>query len=96
MGKQIADYAAMRLIDVPYRLLAGTKERSTSRGLANVEAAGTEEILSTALKGTHCAHLVWYAYKQFDIDLDSDGGIIVTPTDIQNSDYLDIIQTYGY
>ncbi|MBQ7919640.1 MAG: hypothetical protein IJ324_06850 [Lachnospiraceae bacterium] len=45
---------------------------------------------------THCAHLIWYAYKQFGIDLDSDGGIIVTPTDIQNSPYLEVVQSYGY
>lgn len=48
------------------------------------------------LSGTQCAHLVWYAYKQFGIDLDSDGGIFVTPYDIQNSPYLEIVQSYGY
>ncbi len=45
---------------------------------------------------TQCAHLIWYAYKQFGIDLDSDGGIIVTPSDIQNSPYLEVVQSYGY
>lgn len=45
---------------------------------------------------TQCAHLIWYAYKQFGIDLDSDGGIIVTPVDIQNSPYLEVVQSYGY
>ncbi len=45
---------------------------------------------------TQCAHLIWYAYKQFGIDLDSDGGIIVTPADIQNSPYLEVVQSYGY
>lgn len=53
-------------------------------------------IFDEELRGTHCAHLVWYAYKQFGIDLDSDGGLIVTPNDIQNSDYMEKIQTYGY
>ena len=48
------------------------------------------------LSGTQCAHLVWSAYKQFGIDLDSDGGIFVTPYDIQNSPYLEIVQSYGY
>ena len=48
------------------------------------------------LSGTQCAHLVWYAYKQFGIDLDSDGGLFVTPYDIQNSPYLEVVQSYGY
>ena len=98
--KQIADYAETQLVDVPYLLVAGILERSFSERGSTVEAAGqaTEQTakLSKALKGTQCAHLVWYAYKQFGIDLDSDGGVIVTPFDIQNSEYLDIIQTYGY
>lgn len=98
--KQIADYAETQLVDVPYLLVAGILQRSFSERGSTVEAAGqaTEQTakLSKTLKGTHCAHLVWYAYKQFGIDLDSDGGVIVTPFDIQNSEYLDIIQTYGY
>lgn len=48
------------------------------------------------IKKTHCAHLIWYAYKQFGIDLDSDGGIIVTPEDIRKSPYLEVVQSYGY
>ena len=28
---------------------------------------------------TQCAHIVWYAYKQFVIDLDSNGGRMVVP-----------------
>lgn len=47
-------------------------------------------------KGTHCAHLVWYAYQEIGIDLDSDGGFLVTPFDIQNSSYLEVVQSYGY
>lgn len=47
-------------------------------------------------KGTHCAHLVWHAYQEIGIDLDSDGGFLVTPYDIQNSPYLEVVQSYGY
>ena len=54
------------------------------------------EISEAALSGTHCAHVIWYAYQQVGIDLDSDGGIFVTPYDIQNSPYLEVIQSYGY
>lgn len=47
-------------------------------------------------KGTQCAHLVWHEYKEIGVDLDSDGGFLVTPYDIQNSPYLEVIQSYGY
>lgn len=96
LPQKVAAYAAKNLTEVPYRLLAGVLERSFSRGLVKVQAAEPEGTVHTTLKGTHCAHLVWYAYKQFGIDLDSDGGLIVTPSDIQNSDYLEVIQSYGY
>lgn len=100
LSKQIAAYAERQLVDVPYLLVAGILERSLPESMTTVKAAGQNAEQATmkekALKGTQCAHLVWYAYKQFGIDLDSDSGVIVTPFDIQNSKYLDIIQTYGY
>jgi len=45
---------------------------------------------------THCAHLVWRAFKQFGIDLDSNGGKIVKPQDIANSPHLEVVQIYGF
>lgn len=45
---------------------------------------------------TQCAHLVWYAYKQFGIDLDSDGGVFVTPKDIANSSDMRVVQAFGF
>ena len=50
-----------------------------------------EEVLTQ----TQCAHLVWYAYNQFGIDIDSTGGETVTPKDILKSDKLEIVQIYG-
>ncbi|GGH19888.1 YiiX/YebB-like N1pC/P60 family cysteine hydrolase [Paenibacillus segetis] len=47
------------------------------------------------LKETHCAHLVWEAYRQFGYDLDSNGGRIITPKSIANSPLLELIQVYG-
>lgn len=47
------------------------------------------------LVGTHCAHLIWYAYHQFGYNLDSDGGMLVTPKDIYDSPLLEVIQVYG-
>lgn len=79
----IAAYAKETLVDVPYHLLA------------DILRGPKDESFAT-LSGTHCAHLVWYAYNQFGIDLDSDGGIVVTPEDIRNSPYLEVVQSYGY
>lgn len=52
---------------------------------------GSEETLTQ----TQCAHLVWYAYNQFGVDLDSNGGDTVIPKDILKSDKLEIVQVYG-
>lgn len=80
---KVAAYAAENLANIPYHLLADVLKSPKADELA----------IPT---GTHCAHLVWYAYMQFGIDLDSDGGWIVTPTDIANSPYLEVVQSYGY
>ncbi|MDD4565692.1 MAG: hypothetical protein PHE79_09510 [Eubacteriales bacterium] len=47
------------------------------------------------LKRTQCSHLVWYPYNRFGYDIDSDGSWLVTPKDIANSEYLEVIQVYG-
>jgi len=96
LPQKIAAYAEKNLTEIPYHLHAGIFERISPSNIKTVQAADPEKNSAPILKGTHCAHLVWYAYKQFGIDLDSDGGLIVTPCDIQNSDYLEVIQSYGY
>ncbi|MGN0710302.1 MAG: hypothetical protein ACI4LO_00980 [Anaerovoracaceae bacterium] len=50
---------------------------------------------SDAIRKTHCSHLVWYVYNEFGIDIDSDGGYIVTPWDIAASRHFEIVQAYG-
>lgn len=96
LPQKVATYAEKNLIEIPYHLLAGISERDHRTDLTKVQAAEQEEITDAIPTGTHCAHLVWYAYMQFGIDLDSDGGWIVTPEDIRNSPYLEVIQSYGY
>lgn len=94
-GQAAAGYASEHLVDIPYQLLAGVRDRlfSTSNAMRHTEQ---NAVAVTDLKGTQCAHLVWYAYKQVGIDLDSDGGLFVTPADIQGSPYLEVVQSYGY
>lgn len=85
---EIAANAVETLNDIPYRLEAGVIEKLKNRIWVNANE-------SVSLSGTHCAHLVWYAYQEFGYDLDSDGGIIVTPHDLLESPYLEVIQIYG-
>lgn len=44
---------------------------------------------------TQCAHLIWYAFKQYGIDLDSSGGLLVTPYDMAHSPHLELVQVFG-
>ena len=48
------------------------------------------------IEKTQCAHIVWYAYKQFGIDLDSNGGAMVVPYDLSHSGYLQPVQVFGF
>lgn len=77
----IARTAVEYLSDIPYRI---------SAGIFLPKYADQKEVI-----GTHCSHLIWLAYRWHNIDLDSDGGIAVTPKDIANSPELDKIQVYG-
>lgn len=77
----IAKTASIHLNDIPYMLWAGLLTSSPK--------------VHTAIRGTHCSHLVWQAYRWYGIDLDSDGGLFVTPRNIANSPELEIVQVYG-
>lgn len=44
---------------------------------------------------TNCAHLVWEAYLFYGYDLDSNGGMVVTPEDIAKSELLEPVQLVG-
>lgn len=76
----IAAYANEELTGIPYTVFAGIFRKKYQQ----------------PLKGTQCAHIVWYAYRRFGIDLDSDGGCIVKPQDMANSPYMQVVQIYGF
>lgn len=82
LADAIAAAAKERLYNIPYHLTAGIFSDSYP--------------IEGPLKGTQCAHLVYTAYYLNGYNLDSDGGAIVTPLDLLESDYLEIIQIYGY
>lgn len=77
---EIARFAEHNLIGIPYSLTSGI-----------VGGRSTENVPAS----TQCAHFVWFAYKAYGIDIDSDGGRVVTPYDILHSDKLEIVQIYG-
>lgn len=76
---QAVAFANEHLAGIPYNLVAGI---FTSKFQ---EEPG----------GTQCAHLVWEAYQSAGLDLDADGGKIVTVKDLINLEYLDVVQIYG-
>ncbi|MDE5722444.1 MAG: hypothetical protein K2I30_06900 [Clostridia bacterium] len=46
---------------------------------------------------TQCAHIVWYAYKSYaGIDIDGNGGLVVTPKNIANSPEMELVQVFGF
>lgn len=78
---EIARSAYDYLCDVPYRVTIG---------IYPAKYCEPEEI-----RGTQCAHLVWLAYAAHGYDIDSDGGLIVTPNDILKSGLFEVVQSYG-
>lgn len=108
-AREIVAYAMEELVGIPYQLLTGVfgwyepdddSIEEAGQKQRKLENPGIEPVgivpENSELKGTQCAHLVWYAYYLAGIDLDSDGGVLVTPEDIRNSPYLEVIQSYGY
>ena len=80
-AKKAAKYAQEKLLDIPYSIFAGLIEKDKSKN---------DEISSS-----HCSHIVWQAYKAVGVDLDSNGGRIVTPKDLAKSDKLKLVQIFG-
>lgn len=87
-AEAIASYAAEYLTDIPYDLASFAARGRT----AFAEPAGEGR---ADISGTQCAHLVWTAFYAFGYDLDSDGGFVVTPADLYESDFLEVVQVYG-
>ncbi len=79
--ERIADYTFENMTGIPYGFMT--------------------DILEHVIRGdyeigdTDCSHLIWRSFMEFGYNLDSDGGIIVTPRDIAESPLLEVIQVYG-
>lgn len=77
---EVVTFTKEKLIGIDYSLMSG------------ILSGRDENIIPTM---THCAHYVWYAYKCFGIDIDSNGGRIVTPKEILHSENLEVVQVFG-
>ena len=73
--------AKEELVGIPYSIAAGVLSPKYAE----------------QLQSTQCAHIVWYAYQKYaNIDLDANGGWVVTPQDIFLSDQVEVVQYYGF
>lgn len=77
---EVARFVEAHLMGIEYSLFAGV-------------FGGRD--MDTIPKSTQCAHFIWYAYKKFGVDIDSNGGTKTTPQDILKSENLEVIQVYG-
>ena len=77
----IAQEAANTLKGIPYDLTVGIFSKKYQ---------------GARPKSTHCSHLVWQAYKNAGYEIDSNGGIIVTPRDIARCNLFEVVQVYGF
>lgn len=78
---EISSFSQKYMYNVPYGLTIGLLSKKNP--------------IPEKIKGTQCSHLVWYPFKQFGYDIDSDGSWLVTPKDIANSDLFEVVQIYG-
>lgn len=81
VAEKAADYASQNLVDIPYDLFTGIFSKK--------DKTGEEK------PGSHCSHIVWQAYKSAGVDIDNNGGLIVTPRDVSNSKELQVVQVFG-
>ena len=80
-AEAVVRYAKECLTGIPYDLTVGILKPKFYAG--------------KKVAGTYCSHLVWQAYMQSDIDLEGDGGVLVTPADLADSPLLETVQLYG-
>ncbi len=78
---KIAQNALRDLKGIPYSITVGVFSKKDQ---------------GTSPKSTHCSHLVWQAYKNAGYDIDSNGGLVVTPRDIARSPLFEVVQVYGF
>ena len=83
----------LRLKDAPQELIDEIIQIAQTQFLnLNYNIFATKNDLTT----THCSDIVWKVFNEVGIDLDSNGGPIVTPQDIATSPLLYEVESYGF
>lgn len=83
---RVAEYISTQFEDVPYSVFTSVFTKKDS------------------IKTTSCSHLLWYGFMHFDdenggrfnLDLDSNGKVLVMPKNISESPYVELVQTFGF
>lgn len=78
---EVVAWAKENLVGLPYRFAPGIIPKKYN---------------GKKPEGTQCAHIVWYAYKKFGVDLDYNGGPLVVGRDMFRSDKVEIVQVFGF
>jgi len=92
--KQYPKVTILRLkdADLAQRQAIATRAETTLTGIPYRLTSGLwGEKFPAQPTGSHCAYLIWYAYRQFGYDLDSDGGMLVTVKDLLCSPCLETV-----
>ena len=77
---QITEYAESNLQGISYQATIGYFNKK----------------FPDTLKSTNCSHLVWYAFKKFGIDIDTNGGPGAYPYDLIDLEHFEIVQVFGF
>lgn len=83
---RVAEYISTQFADVPYSVFTSVFTKKDS------------------IRTTSCSHLLWYGFMHFDdenggrfnLDLDSNGRVLVMPKNISESPYVELVQTFGF
>lgn len=83
---RVAEYISTQFTDVPYSVFTSVFTKKDS------------------IRTTSCSHLLWYGFMHFDdenggrfnLDLDSNGRVLVMPKNISESPYVELVQTFGF
>lgn len=79
---KVVEFAKENLIGVDYDIFVGIDGKKDKSDEKRKYAS-------------NCSHIVWQAFKSQDIDIDSNGGVFVTPNDIALSNKLKVVQIMG-
>ena len=82
-SRQVDEVLVMRLEDNPQAITAAVDYAESQVG-KNYDWL----LRKSNEQSQYCSELIWRAYMVSEIDLDSDGGLFITPADIANSPHL--------